>query len=283
MPSDVVSWQRFLWFAAFICFLLLALPQAAFIWMSFHADLGLGQMSDMLSLQNYTDILTDPFYLHALGLTIFLSAATAVIGLLAGFPTAYALARIGGRIAAITLSLILTTSLITVVVKLIGLEVILGASGLVNQLLLALSVIAAPLQLMNNALGVLIGLLQYSMPMVVILLFGVVQTIPFQLEEAAAIHGATRLAIYWRLILPIAGPGLLSVGLIAFNMSMGAFTSALLLGGGRVRTMPVLIQQIVIQDNSYGKGAALATLLLIFVFAMNLAVGGLLAHRRPAA
>ena len=282
MPSDAVPWHRLLWFAAFVCFLLLALPQAAFIWMSFHADLGLGQTSETFSLENYTDILTDPFYLHALGLTIVLSAATAVIGLLAGFPAAYALARIGGRVAAITLGLILTTSLITIVVKLIGLEVILGASGLVNQLLLALSVIAAPLQLMNNALGVLIGLLQYAMPMVVILLFGVVQTIPFQLEEAAAIHGATRFGIYWQLIVPIAGPGLLSAGLIAFNMSMGAFTSALLLGGGRVRTMPVLIQQLIIQDNSYGKGAALATLLLIFVFAVNLALGFVLAHRRHA-
>jgi putative spermidine/putrescine transport system permease protein len=111
-------------------------------------------------------------------------------------------------------------------------------------------------------------------------LFSVVQTIPASLEEAAEIHGAARFAIYRSVVLPLAWPGLLAGSLTVFNMSMGAFTSAVLLGGGRVRTMPVLIQQTIIQNTEFGRGAALATVLLVLVFAINLAVGLLVAGRR---
>ncbi|MBV9784566.1 MAG: ABC transporter permease [Acidisphaera sp.] len=257
---------------------LLVLPQAAFIWLSLHADLGLGQISDAVTLENYLRVLTDPFYLGSFWLTVHLSAAATLFGLLVGFPAAYALARIGGWIATIILSLILTTSLITVVVKLMGLNIILGSTGLINTSLLALSITSSPVQMINNETGVFIGLVQYTMPLMIVLLFGVVQTIPVEIEEAAAILGATRARTYLRVILPNARAGLLSSGLIAFNMSMGAFTSAVLLGGGRVRTIPVLIQQMIIQNNDYGKGAALSTMLVVFAFLLNLIAGGLLAR-----
>jgi putative spermidine/putrescine transport system permease protein len=255
MRRSSVHWERFLWVALTISLVLLVLPQANFIVLSFHADTGLGQVSDELTLENYVRLFIDPFYLHAFWLTVYLSALSAGSALLLGFPAAYALARIGGWIAPAILGLVLTTSLITIVVKLMGLNIILG-----------------PLGMLNNQAGVLIGLVQYTLPLIVVLLFGVVQTIPVALEEAAAILGATRRATFWRVLLPNARPGLVSSGLIAFNMCMGAFTSAVLLGGGRVRTVPVLIQQMIIQDTNYARGAALSTALVAFVFLLNLAV-----------
>jgi putative spermidine/putrescine transport system permease protein len=272
--------RHLLWPSAFLCLVLLALPQAAFIGMSFHEDLGLGQLSEALSLRNYVELLTEPFYWRSIVLTVELSMATVACGLLLGFPTAYVLARAGRWVASVTISLILMTSLITIVVKVIGLDIMLGATGLVNRLLLALSAVGAPVPFIGNELGVLIGLINYTLPVLIVILFSVVQTIPASLEEAAEIHGAARFAIYRSVVLPLAWPGLLAGSLTVFNMSMGAFTSAVLLGGGRVRTMPVLIQQTIIQNTEFGRGAALATVLLVLVFAINLAVGLLVAGRR---
>jgi len=267
-----IRWEWFLWPSLLVSLVLLVVPQANFVWLSFHGDLGLGQVSAGLTAENYARILTDPFYLSAFWLTVYLSAMTVGFGLMVGFPAAYALARIGGWTASLLLSLILTTSLITVVVKLMGLNIILGSAGLINRAILALALTSSPIPMLNNEFGVFIGLVQYTLPMMIVLLFGVVQTIPVSLEEAAAILGATRAATYWQVILPNAKAGLLASGLIAFNMSMGAFTSAVLLGGGRVRTVPVLIQQAIIQDTDYGKGAALSTMLVGFVFLINVAV-----------
>jgi putative spermidine/putrescine transport system permease protein len=153
-----------------------------------------------------------------------------------------------------------------------GLKFMVGESGVLNAALLDVGLIAEPLRLLNNRTGVVIGLVQYTLPILILMLFGVVQTIPRYLEEVAEIHGATRAAIYGRVILPLAAPGLIGGGLLAFNMSMGAFTSPMILGGGRVLTMPVLIQQKIIQNGEYAIGAALATVLMVLVFFTNLAV-----------
>ncbi len=275
--------RKLLWPAAIVSFLLLILPQAAFIWMSLHEDLGLGQLGETLTAGNYVEVLSSAFYLRSIVLTVGLSVATVAFSLVLGFPTAYVLARAGGWVASLTISLVLTTSLITIVVKVIGLDVLLSASGLINRLLLATAMIGTPIAFIGNELGVLIGLVNYTLPVVIVMLFAVVQTIPASLEEAGEIHGASRLAVYREIVLPLAWPGLMAGALTAFNMSMGAFTSAVLLGGGRVRTVPVLIQQTIIQNSEYGRGAALATVLLVLVFVLNIAAGLAFAGRAPEA
>lgn len=272
-PTRQVRWGRFLVLPAFVSFALLILPQAAFVALSFHKDLALGAVSDAFSLDNYLTIFTDPLYLRSIGLTFYLSAITTIIVICIGFPAAYAFSRWNRFASTLSLSLVLTTSLVTIVIKILGLNVLLQSTGLINGFLLYLHVISAPVPLLNNQIGVVIGQVQYTLPIVIITLFSVMQTIPVYLEEAAAVHGASRLTIFLDVLIPLAKVGLVSSGLVAFNMSMGAFTSAMLLGGGRVQTMPVLIQQKIIQSTEYGMGAALSTVLLAFVFFINVFVG----------
>jgi putative spermidine/putrescine transport system permease protein len=278
-PHDF-AWDDCLWIPALASFFLLILPQFIFLRTSFYADLGLGQVSDRASLSNYVTILTDPFFVRAIVQTVYLSLAATLISSALALPTAYALAQKGGRTALICLSAILTTSLITVVIKLMGLTIVLSQTGLINRMLSGLGLIERPLILMNNEIGVLIGLVHYTLPILILLLFGVVQTVPRYLEEAAEIHGAPRRAVFFRVVLPIVKNGLVSGGLVAFNMSMGAFTSAALMGGGKVLIIPILIQQLIIQRAEYGKGAALSALLLVFVFSINLAAGWWFARKR---
>jgi putative spermidine/putrescine transport system permease protein len=146
----------------------------------------------------------------------------------------------------------------------------LGQEGVLNRFLQALGIFSQPLPLLNNDTGVVIGLVQYTLPLLVMLMFSVVQTIPSNLEEAAELLGATRLATFRRVILPLAMPGMIAGGLISFNLDMGAFTSAVLLGGGKVLTLPVLIQRKIALDIDYPMAACLATLLVAMVFAFNL-------------
>src|SRR5690606_15684274 len=132
----------------------------------------------------------------------------------------------------------------------------------------------------NNEVGVVIGLVQYTLPILILMLFSVVQTIPESLEEAAAIHGATRFSILRNILLPLSKPGLLAGSLIGFNMCMGAFTSAVLLGGGHVRTLPVLIENKLMESADYAMGSALSTVLLVLVFIVNLMVAGVLMRNK---
>jgi putative spermidine/putrescine transport system permease protein len=277
-PYDQVPWSLFLWPPLVLSALLLLLPQASFLWMSLHRTTGVGEIARGLTIDTYRRILADGFYRDALWLTFRVALTATAIDLLVGFPCAYYLARLRSRRAPLLIALLLISSFVTVVIKALGLTLLLGREGIVNHALQAAGLISAPLPLLNNATGVVIGLVQYTMPIVIIMLFGVVQTIPASLEHAAEILGATWLSALRRVVLPIARPGLLAAGLIAFNLNMGAFTSAILLGGGRVLTLPVLIQRKIALDVDYSTGAALSTLLLVIVFALNLAAAALFAR-----
>jgi putative spermidine/putrescine transport system permease protein len=265
------TWRWLLWPSLVLSFLLFALPQVFFIAMGLHRNLGFGRISETFTATNYVRIVSDPLYRSSFALTVALSLAVTVVGLALGFPTAYVLARARARWASWLVSLLVISSFITVVIKVLGLIVILGDNGLVNTALRAVGLPAA--RMLGNEAGVLVGLVHYTLPFLVLILFSMIQTIPRSLEEAAAVQGASRLGVFRRVVLPLAMPGIVTGGLIAFNMSMGAFTSAVLLGGGRVLTLPVLIQRKIVFDVDYPLGSALSTALVVSVLVLNVAAG----------
>ena len=107
---------------------------------------------------------------------------------------------------------------------------------------------ASPVDKPQIATVTVVGLSYFSFGFAVMLLYAVIRTIPRQLEEAAIIHGAGRLRTFWRILLPLSLPGVAGGFLTVFNLCMGAFTSAALLGAGRVLTLPVLIERTILGD-----------------------------------
>lgn len=265
-----------------ISFLLLAASQITFLQGSLYTDLGLGQLATSASINNYATLLNDEFYVNALLLTIRVSAIATACTLLMGFPVAYVIARMRSRWAMLMLAGVVVSSFVTIVIKVYGIIVIFSADGGLNKLMMALGLLDRPYTIIGNQTGVVIGLMQFTMGFGVLLLYSVVRTIPVSLEEAATVHGASRIRVFWRVILPLSLPGVIVGALMIFNMCMGAFTSAALLGGGRVFTLPVLIQRAVIIKTEYGMGAALAAVLLVSVILINLISVFLLKRLRAA-
>jgi putative spermidine/putrescine transport system permease protein len=229
----------------------------------------MGQSSATLTLDNYFLVFSDSFYLNSLWLTFRLSLVATAVTLAVAFPTAYLLARTRSPWIPFLIVLLLISSFVTIVIKVLGLSLVLGREGVVNQFLQWMGVVSEPLRMLNNDSGVVIGLVQYTLPFLVMLLFSVIQTIPPSLEEAAELHGATRLSTFRRVVFPLAMPGITTGSLIVFNLNMGAFTSAVLLGGGRVLTLPVVIQRKIFLDVDYPLAACLATVLVAMVFLFN--------------
>lgn len=263
-----VRWGAWLVPPLVVSFLLFAIPQLVFLRMSLFRDLGLGRLGTRVEVGNYVESLSDPFYLSSLGLTVVLSAITVVLALLFGFPVAYVLARMRSRWGSVLLAVLVISSFVTVVIKVLGLIILFSANGPLNRTLVALGV-EGGVQMLGNRIGVVIGLLHYTLAFVVLLLFSVVQTIPRSLEEAAQVHAANRWRVFRRVVIPLCLPGIIAAALTVFNLSMGAFTSAALLGGGKVLTLPVLVQRTIILETKYGMGAALSAILLVAVVFIN--------------
>ncbi len=274
--DDPQPWRLLLIAPLVVSLLLFAVPQYFFISTSFHQNLGYGKFGEAFTLDNYQRIFTDSLYLSALGRTLALSAMTAGICLVLGFPVAYVLARAQSRWTSFLLGLLVAATFITPVVKDLGLIILLSQGGLVNAVLGAIGLISSPVRWLGSEAGVIIGLAHYTLPLIVLLLHTVIQTVPRSLEDAAHAHGASRMRVFYGVIIPIVKPGLVAAALMVFNLAAGAFTTPALLGGGRVLTFSILIQRAVILDVDYPFAAALSSILLLFVFTLNLVSGYLM-------
>lgn len=251
-------------------FVLLVASQYVFLKLSLHHDLGLGRVGEELVMENYIKFFADMFYLRTLWVTIETSALAAFFTLILGFPVAYMIARMRSKWVTILIAGIVVSTFVTIVIKVYGLIVIFSADGALNQGLMALGIIDRPFSIFGSVAGVVMGLMHFTLGFGVLLLYSVIQTIPVSLEEAAEIHGASRWRVYYRVIVPLALPGITVGSLMIFNMCMGAFTSVALLGGGRIFTLPVLVQRVIMMDIKYPMGATIAAVLLFSVIAINL-------------
>jgi putative spermidine/putrescine transport system permease protein len=248
---------------------LLAASQLVFLRTSFFRDRGFGLVDAQPTLGNYLAIATDAFYLNSLYLTVQVALIVVACSLLMGYPVAYVLTRIPARWATLIIAAIVASALVAEVIKVLGLIVVFSADGVVNRTLVALGAASAPIKILGSITGVVVGLLHFTLGFVILLLFSVLQTIPRSLEEAAGVHGASPLRVFWRVVLPLSAPGVITAGLVIFNLSMGAFTAVSLLGGGRILTLPVLIERTMILETKYGMAASLSAVLLGTVLLIN--------------
>lgn len=250
--------------------ILIVASQFIFLEGSFYKDLGLGRTGTDLQLTNYIRFFTDSFYLNTLWITVKTSGLATIFTMLLGFPVAYLIARMRSRWSMLLLAGIVVATFVTIVIKVFGLIIIFSADGLINKVLMGIGIVDTPYTIIGNQTGVVVGLMHFTLGFGVLLLYSVIQTIPRSYEEAAQIHGASRWRMHYRVLLPLSLPGLTVGALMIFNMSMGAFTSAALLGGGRVFTLPVLIQRTVMMEVKYSMAGTLSAVLLVTVLLINL-------------
>jgi putative spermidine/putrescine transport system permease protein len=127
------------------------------------------------------------------------------------------------------------------VVRSYGWIVLLSDQGPVNWLLLRLGIIAEPLTLVFNLIGVVISLTHVFLPFVVFPIFSSLTRIDPALKEAAEDLGATWWTTFRRITFPLSLPGVVAGAQISFTLALGAFVTPAMLGGGRVFVLPLQI------------------------------------------
>ena len=217
------------------------------------------------TLANYVHILSDSLYLSLLAETLLFATMTTVICLVLAFPVAFHLARTTSRWRGLLYAGVLSPLLTGVVIRCFGWIVLLANNGLVNQALGTLGV--GPFQLMYNATGVTIALVHVFLPLMILPLMNAIQSIDPHLEEAARTLGASRTRVFQRIVLPLILPGLQSGVILVFVLAASAYVIPMLLGGGRVQTLPTVMVQQLMGGLLWPFGAALALVLSFAVLA----------------
>jgi putative spermidine/putrescine transport system permease protein len=221
----------------------------------------------------YQEFARDPFYWDVLLRSLQLAVAVTGISLLIGFPTAYGISRIRNNAVLIALYVLIFSPLLTsVIIRAFGWLLLLGDSGFVNYVLMAVGVLEKPVRLIYNIEGVSIALVHVMLPFTVFPILSVMNQMDPTLKEAANDLGASRWTTFWRVTWPLSLPGLLSGAQTTFVMAISAFATPTILGGGRVMVLPRMIyESIVTRDWPMAAvlGMVLLALSLTLIFFSN--------------
>lgn len=222
--------------------------------------------------------LADPQAAQAIGLSLRTTLATVAMTLLAGTPAAYLLARKHFRGRTLVDTLLDLPMVLPPAVAGIALLVAFGRQGLVGGWLSGVGV-----SLPFTEAAVVLAQLFVAAPFYVRTAVVAFAGIERELEQAAAVDGASRLAIFRRITLPLAAPALLGGAVMTWARALGEFGATILFAGnlpGRTQTMPLAIY-LGFEAEGLRVALALAVILLAVSFGVLLLVKGVL-HRRVA-
>lgn len=221
-------------------------------------------------LENYRDLLTDSLFAESLLRTLRIALWTTAICLLVGVPEAWIIYRMAPRWRGAMLLIVVGPLLVSVVVRNFGWMVLLGTTGLVNQVLTILGVPGAPFRLMFTELAVVIGLVHVMVPLVVLSVWASLGRLDPVLERAALSLGASRLTVFRRVVLPNVMPGIMAGALMVFCLSASAFATPAMLGGKRLKVVSSMTYNEFLNTLNWPLGAALATLLMVAILTATL-------------
>ena len=139
---------------------------------------------------------------------------------------------------------------------------ILEPNGLVNQSLIALGLIAAPLPLLNNQFSVELGLVYSYLPFMILPLYGSLSRLDRSLIEAAADLGARPLQTFLGVILPLTLPGIAAGSLLVLIPAVGEFVIPDLLGGPDTLMIGKVLWDEFFNNRDWPVAAAVAVVLV---------------------
>ncbi|MBV9685779.1 MAG: ABC transporter permease subunit [Alphaproteobacteria bacterium] len=214
------------------------------------------------TLANYVLIATDSLYLRAYLGSIGNAALASALCLVIGYPIAYAIARSRGVRRQLLLFLVIMPFWTSFLIRVYAWIAILEPQGLLNQLLIALGLVTAPLPLLNNQFSVQLGLVYSYLPFMILPLYGSLSRLDQSLVEASADLGARPLQAFLGVILPLTLPGIAAGSLLVLIPAAGEFVIPDLLGGPGTLMIGKVLWDEFFNNRDWPVAAAVAVVLV---------------------
>lgn len=176
------------------------------------------------SLHAYYEVLETPRFLQAFKNSVIITASTTIAVLIASSLAAYGLARIPFGNKKILLTVLLLIGGVPFWICCIPYFIMFRNIGLID-----------------THFAIILLLTVRLLPITSWVLFGFFKSIPVEIEESARVDGCSRIGAIFRIFVPLAAPGLISVGAYAFINSWNNFIVAAIIGGSNTIVLPVFV------------------------------------------
>jgi putrescine transport system permease protein len=234
------------------------------------------------TLANFALIASDDLYLRAYLGSLANAALATALCLLLGYPIAYAIARARGARRQLLLFLVMLPFWTSFLIRVYAWIAILQPNGLLNEFLIGLGLITAPLPLLNNQFSVELGLVYSYLPFMVLPLYGSLSALDWSLAEAAADLGARPRQVFSRVTLPLTLPGIAAGSLLVLIPAIGEFVIPDLLGGPDTLMIGKVLWDEFFNNRDWPVAAAIAVALVAALAVPLLAAQRFLERGRAA-
>lgn len=194
---------------------------------------GLKQFAAQLSLDSYRLLGSDELYLNSYLKSLEVAGVSTIILLLLGYPLAYGIARAPRGLQPLLVMLVVLPFWTSFLIRVYAWINILQRDGLLNDVLMRLHIVGAPVAWLASDTAIYIGVVYSYLPFMVLPLYASLEKIDPSLIEAAADLGCSRARAFWRVTFPLSWPGVAAGALLCFIPITGEFVIPDLLGGSR--------------------------------------------------
>jgi putative spermidine/putrescine transport system permease protein len=224
--------------------------------------LGVSTEDGAFSLDNFFAIAGDEYYQEIFARTFKLAALVMIVAVAIGVFEGYYLNGLSGRIRMLVLMAILGPLFVSVVVRTLGWQIMLGNNGPISYVLQAIGLVKGPADLLYGELAIFIGLLHMVLPYMILNIWTALMSYDDKTEKAARSLGAGSGTVFFKIVLPQIMPGVLSGALTVFALSMSAFATPALLGGRTTKVVATAVYDEFLSTFNWNLGASIAIILL---------------------
>jgi spermidine/putrescine transport system permease protein len=241
--------------------LLFVAPMAVMLVISL--QYGILSGSSGFTFTNYTDVFSDPLYREVAWTTVQIATTAMLIQLAIAIPIAYVLAFKAGRWELPLLLFLVLADELNPMVRIYAWRMLLGREGLINEALMRIGLIDAPIDaLLFSKFAVIVVLSTSYLTYTVIPIYGAMKAIDKNLFEAARDLGAGWWTTTRRILLPLIAPGVFVALLLVYIPLFTDFASPTLVGGTSGYMLGQVVNDLVLETGDLNAGAALSLLML---------------------
>lgn len=218
-----------------------------------------------LNFANYQFIFSDALYVKTYISSLKYALLTTLICLAIGYPFAYFMARAPKHLQPMLLMLIMLPFWTSFLLRIYAWKTLLVSNGVINNVLLSLGIIKAPLIMMNNSFSLIIGMVYSYLPFMILPLYANLSKLDLRYLEAAADLGASPFKAFWLITVPLSKAGIIAGSMLVFIPAVGEFVIPELLGGPDTLMIGRVLWDEFFSNNDWPMAAAVAVVMILLI------------------
>ncbi len=233
-----------------------------------------GAIAFSLKFGNYLLLAQDDLYLRTYGSSLLFAAVTTVLCLAIGYPFAYFMARSRRSLQPALLMLVMLPFWTSFLLRVYAWKALLTEQGLaanaiealgLDRAMAAVGLVPGPGQLMNTPFSLILGMTYTYLPFMILPLYSTFAKMDLRLLEAAADLGASAWTAFWRVTVPLSGPGIVAGSMLVFIPCVGEYVIPELLGGPQTQMIGRTLWDEFFSNNDWPMACAVAVTMVLLV------------------